>query len=209
MRARKAAILGAALGLAATPLSGWAQVPGAANPANTSSAPMDISADNGTFDNAACESTWSGAAEVLQGTSRLRAATIHAFFKKKPAAANAPPAAANDSALGMPGGTQSNCGATERIEADGQVFYVTPEQVARGDHAVYSADSGQIVMTGDVIIVQGKNVIHGDRLTIQVATHQAQMESAAHGRGVPNRVRAVMFSNQPGGLGLSPAPAAH
>jgi lipopolysaccharide export system protein LptA len=172
---------------------------------------MDISADSAVFDNATCVSTWTGAAEVLQGTTRLRASTIHAFFKKKPGAANAPPAAASsgDAGLGMPGGTGANCGATERIEADGQVFYVTPEQVARGDHAVYSADSGQIVMTGDVIVVQGKNVIHGDRLVIQVATHQAQMESAAHGRGTPNRVRAVLFSNQPGGLGLSPAPAAH
>lgn len=201
----RSVVLGLALVASAAPLGAAAQI------SNTSNGPMDISADNGTFDNATCESTWSGAAEVLQGTSRLRATTIHAFFKKKPGAAGAPAAAqgGGDSALGMPGGAQSNCGATERIEADGQVFYVTPEQVARGDHAVYSADSGQIVMTGDVIVVQGKNVIHGDRLVIQVATHQAQMESTAHGRGVPNRVRAVLFSNQPGGLGLAPGPAAH
>jgi lipopolysaccharide export system protein LptA len=208
MKLLRAAILGAALGAALAPLGAVAQISGGPS---TSNGPMDISADNGTFDNAACESTWSGAAEVLQGTTRLRATTIKAFFKKKPAAANAPPPSQTgaESALGMPGGAGSNCGATERIVADGDVFYVTPEQVARGDHAIYSADSGQIVMTGDVIIVQGKNVIHGNHLVIQVATHQAQMESDAHGRGVPNRVRAVLFSNQPGGLGLAPAPAAH
>ena len=108
----------------------------------------------------------------------------------------------------MPG-EQSNCGATERIEAEGDVFYVTPEQVARGDHAVYSASLGVIVLTGNVIVVQGKNVIHGDRLTIKVATREAQMESDAKGRGVPGRVRAVLYSGQSGGIGLSPPPAGH
>ena len=59
----RAAILGAALGVAGLPLAAAAQV--ASTPA-ASNGPMDISADNGTFDNATCVSTWSGAAEVLQ-----------------------------------------------------------------------------------------------------------------------------------------------
>jgi lipopolysaccharide export system protein LptA len=204
MRSWRAAILGVALGAAGLPVAATAQV---ATTPTTSNGPMDISADNGIFDNATCVSTWSGAAEVLQGTARLRANTIKAFFKKKPAAPGATQTPSSDtSALGMPGGTQSNCGATERVEADGDVFYVTPEQNARGDHAVYSADGAQIIMTGDVIVVQGKSVIHGDRLVIQTATHQAQMESTAHGRGVPNRVRAVLFQT-PGAN--APAPPAH
>jgi lipopolysaccharide export system protein LptA len=205
MRTWRAAILGVALGVAGLPLAAAAQV---ASTPTASNGPMDISADNGTFDNATCVSTWSGAAEVLQGTARLRANTIKAYFKKKPAApgAAAAPSNSDTSSLGMPGGTQSDCGATERVEADGDVFYVTPQQNARGDHATYSADGAQIVMTGDVIVVQGKSVIHGDRLVIQTATHQAQMESTAHGRGVPNRVRAVLFQ-APGAN--APAPAAH
>ena len=204
MRTWRAAIVGVALGVAGLPLAAAAQV---ASTPTASNGPMDISADNSIFDNGACVSTWSGAAEVLQGTARLRATTIKAYFKKKPAAPGAAPqSSSSTSALGMPGGAQSNCGATERVEADGDVFYVTPEQNARGDHAVYSADGAQIVMTGDVIVVQGKSVIHGDRLVIQTATHQAQMESAAHGRGIPNRVRAVLFQ-APGAN--APALAAH
>ena len=168
----------AGLALATAVLAGAAL----AQPASAPNAPMDISADNGSFDNAACESTWSGAAEVLQGTTRIRAHTIHAFFKKKAgAAADAKEQAKGlgGATAGMPGGEQSNCGATERIEAEGEVFYVTPDQVARGDRAVYTAAVGVIVLTGNVIVVQGKNVIHGDRLTINVATREAQMESDA------------------------------
>jgi lipopolysaccharide export system protein LptA len=185
------------LALAAAAVGADAQI------ASQSNGPMDISADNGTFVNSACESTWSGSAEVLQGTTRLRAALIRAYFKKKPAGAGG--ASAQTGVGGLPGGPQSNCGATERIEAEGDVFYVTPDQVARGDHAVYTADNDQIVMTGNVIVKQGKNVVHGDRLTIHVATREAQMESDAKGRGTPNRVRGVFYSNQPGAPGSAPA----
>src|ERR1700722_11190156 len=134
--------------------------------APSSNGPIDITADNGTLVNSTCEATWSGAAEALQGNSRLRANTIKAFLKKKPAAAAGQPSAAASG----PGGAAnpSDCGATERIEADGNVFYVTPDQVAHGDHAVYSADADQIVMTGDVIVVQGegakRNVVRGDKM---------------------------------------------
>jgi lipopolysaccharide export system protein LptA len=191
----------AALGVA---LAAVGLAAGAQGIATQSNAPMDISADNGTFVNNACESTWSGSAEVLQGTTRLRAAVIRAFFKKKPGGASGASAPGAAASAGLPGGPQSNCGATERIEAEGDVFYVTPDQTAHGDRAIYTADNDQIVMTGNVIVVQGKNVVHGDRLTIQVATRQAQMASDAKGRGALNRVRGVFYSNQPGAPGAAP-----
>jgi lipopolysaccharide export system protein LptA len=190
-----------ALGLA---IAAAALGAGAQGIAPQSNGPMDISADNGTFVNAACESIWSGSAEVLQGTTRLRANEIRAFFKKKPPGPGGAAAQGGGPVGGMPGGPQSNCGATERIEAAGDVYYVTPDQNARGDHATYTAGDSLIVMTGNVIVVQGKNVIHGDRLTIHVDTREAQMESEAKGRGNPNRVRGV-FYQQPGAAGLAPS----
>ncbi len=191
----------AALGLV---IAAAALTAGAQGIAPQSNGPMDISADNGTFVNAACESIWSGSAEVLQGTTRLRANEIRAFFKKKPPGPGGAAAQGGGPVGGMPGGPQSNCGGTERIEAQGDVYYVTPDQNARGDHATYTADNSLIVMTGNVIVVQGKNVIHGDRLTIHVDTREAQMESEARGRGNPNRVRGV-FYQQPGSAGLAPS----
>jgi lipopolysaccharide export system protein LptA len=172
-----------------------------------SNGPIDIAADNGTLVNSTCEATWSGAAEALQGNSRLRANTIKAFLKKKPAAAAGQPSAAASG----PGGAAnpSDCGATERIEADGNVFYVTPDQVAHGDHAVYSADADQIVMTGDVIVVQGegakRNVVRGDKMIIHVSTREVTIVSNAQGRGVPNRVRGVFYPSQPGAPGAAPS----
>ena len=190
-RAAAGLMLAASLGVAA-----HAQL------AASSNGPIDITADNGTLVNSTCEATWSGSAEALQGTSRLRANVIRAFLKKKPPAGSAPAAAAAG-----PGGAAnpSDCGATERIEADGNVFYVTPDQVAHGDHAVYSADADQIVMTGDVIVVQGKNIVRGDKMTIHVSTRLVTIDSTAQGRGVPGRVRGVFYPNQPGTPGSVPA----
>jgi lipopolysaccharide export system protein LptA len=165
--------------------------------APSSNGPIDITADNGTLVNSTCEATWSGAAEALQGNSRLRANVIKAFLKKKP-----PSAAAQSGPAGA--ANPSDCGATERIEADGNVFYVTPDQVAHGDHAVYSADADEIVMTGNVIVVQGKNVVRGDKMTIHVSTREVTIDSLAQGRGVPNRVRGVFYPNQPGTPGSAP-----
>jgi lipopolysaccharide export system protein LptA len=190
-----AAALGAAMANSGLAAAASQSGPGGLSP--QSNGPIDITADNGTYDNATCESTWTGSAEVLQGTSRLRAHEIRAFMKHKPTSAAARPASTSPA-------DQSACGAAERLEADGDVFYVTPDETARGDHAVYSADANLIVMTGDVILVQGKNVVHGTRLTIHTQTRAAQMESDQQGRGSPGRVRAVFYQNQPGAPGTVP-----
>jgi len=191
-----------ALGLA---VAAAALVADAQGIAPQSNGPMDISADSTVFVNGACESTWSGSAEVLQGTTRLRANEIRAFFKKKPPGPGGAAAQGGGPVGGVPGGPQANCGATERIEAEGDVYYVTPDQNARGDHATYTADNSLIIMTGNVIVVQGKNVIHGNRLTIHVETREAQMESDAKGRGNPNRVRGVFYQNPSGAPGGAPS----
>ena len=190
----------AAAGLA---LAGGFGLVAQAQIAPSSNGPIDISADHGLLVNSTCEMTWSGAAEALQGTSRLRANIIKAYLKKKPAAASAVQTTASPAGSANP----SDCGATERIEADGNVFYVTPDQIAHGDHAVYSADADQIVMTGNVIVVQGgKNVVRGDKMTIHVQTREVTIDSTAQGRGAPNRVRGVFYPNTPGAPG-SAAPA--
>jgi len=188
------AAVGAALAICALALGAF----GASGPAraqlspSASNGPIDITSDEAEAFNAKCATTWRGSAEALQGDSRLRAATITAYLKKKGAGANGQP----------------DCGATERIEADGDVFYVTPTQVARADHAVYTADNNQILMTGNVIVVQGQNVVRGDRMTIDTVTREVHMDSAAKGRGTPGRVRGVFYPNQPGGPMAAP-PASH
>ena len=181
---RTAAVL-IALALGASPAgAAWAQLAPASN------APIDVEADQLMAQNQQCVATWKGSVEARQGTSRLRADTLSLYEK----VGGAPTQTAN--------GVSSKCGDPVKMVADGSVYYATPQEVVKGDHAVYLADSRTITVTGDVVISQGKNVIVGNRLVINTDTGQATMESDAKGRGQPGRVRAVVYpgSNQSGSL---------
>ena len=145
--------------------------------------PVDITADQLTGHNKECEATYSGNAEALQGTSRLRANVMNFFNKKLP---NPHPAAGADA--------NPTCGELDRMEADGNVYYVTPDRVVKGDHAVYTADNTTIVMTGaEVVATQGKNVVSGTRLIINTTTGEATMINERTGRGQTGRVRSVLY----------------
>jgi lipopolysaccharide export system protein LptA len=144
--------------------------------APNSSAPIDVTADEAEVINSQCLAVWRGAAEALQDRTRMRADTIKVYSAKN----------------------GSSCGSTDRLEADGNVYYVTLDRAARADHAVYTAASNTITLTGNVIIVQDTNVAHGDKLVLNVKTGEADMSSNATGRNNPNRVRGVFF---PSGAG--------
>lgn len=146
--------------------------------ARNSSAPIDITADEAEVINSQCLAIWRGAAEALQDRTRMRADVIRVYSAKK----------------------GDGCGATERLEAEGNVYYVTADQAVRADNAVYASGAETITLNGGVIVVQGRNVARGDRLVVNVGSGQAQMSSSAKGRGNPNRVRGVFYPS-----GESPA----
>jgi lipopolysaccharide export system protein LptA len=146
-----------------------------------SKAPIDITADTAEVSNARCVAIWRGAAEAIQEKTHLRADTITVYSRPK---------------AGAGGDGQTACGGADRIEADGHVYYMTLDQNARGDHAVYFQNRDEIVITGDVVVVQGLNVARGSKLTIKVSTHEATMSAAASGAGKSGRVRAVFYPDK-------------
>jgi lipopolysaccharide export system protein LptA len=155
--------------------------PAAAQLARNSDAPVDITADELEVAQNQCTSIWRGNAEAMQADSRLRAQTLKATFAAK---ANRPAAGA---------GATGACGDLIRMEAEGSVFYVTPQQRVRGDAATYDATSETIVMTGDVVAVQGQNVLRGTRMVFNLKTGEGKMMGGASGRNAPNRPRGVFF----------------
>jgi lipopolysaccharide export system protein LptA len=188
------AMSGAAMAaLAALALPGLASAaPGVGAIDTRSKAPIDMTANEAEVTQSKCLVVWRGAAEALQGQARLRADVISIYSTPK----------------GKDASGQQSCGAAERIIADGHVYYVTPDQNARGDHAVYTEAGDQIVITGDVILVKGKDVARGDKLTLHVSTREAKLESNTVGVGKPGRVRAVYYPDtNPDTNGQSAGPA--
>lgn len=130
---------------------------------NSSDAPISFGADAGEY--VGNTVTLRGRAELVQGNNRLRADTV--------------------SGLNQTG--------ESRIEASGNVYFVTPDQTIRGDRAVYTTADDMIVVTGDVILTQGQNVLTGSRLTYNVRTESARIEAAGQGR-----IRGVFYPDRSG-----------
>ena len=148
-----------------------------------SDAPVDITADELEVQNNLCISIWRGSAEALQDKARLRADVLTAQFQTK----GGQPAAS--------GG--SNCGDLLSLEAKGNVYYVSSDSNrARGDAAFYDVSKDSITMTGDVIAVQGQNVLRGAKMVFNTKTGEGQMQGQSTGRNKSGRVRGVFYPSQ-------------
>jgi lipopolysaccharide export system protein LptA len=79
-------------------------------------------------------------------------------------------------------------GDLEKIEAKGNVIVTQKARVATGDEAVYFQDSGQIIMTGNPTLRDGKNLIKGNKVVVFVNEDRGVVESDPE-----KRVKAVIY----------------
>lgn len=145
----------------------------------SSKEPIDISAKNSDVFQPQHLVVYTGEVEALQGQQRLRTPKLSIYFAEREGA----PKAATKS--GGPGG---GFGQVQRMEAEGPVYLVTPTQSAKGNHGVYEATSDTITLTGDVVLMQDKNVARGERLVIDQKTGHTVLTSANN-----SRVRGVFY----------------
>ncbi|MFP4520310.1 MAG: LptA/OstA family protein [Oceanicaulis sp.] len=144
--------------------------------------PIDISADRGEVFDREGRLVYEGDVNVVRGDARLRADRVEAFFTRRE------------------GG---GFGPIRRIVAVGEVFYVTPEEIARGDEGVYDLEAGAITLEGAVVLTQGCNVSTGERLVADLDGGAARLSGG--GSGESRRVRSVFFEDPEDG-GPVPAP---
>lgn len=147
--------------------------------------PIDITANELELIDAQRVQIWRGQVEAVQGTNRLRTEVLQVFHGQKPGQRAA---TAGSQQLG-------EWGEPERMVAQGAVYFVTPESVARGDNGVYDLVRDVITITGNVIVTRGESVVRGDSLTIDVASGRSTLDSAASGRGT-RRVRGVFYPEE-------------
>lgn len=172
MKERTGAVIAAALSLAVCVGLGMGVAQAQIAPGG---GPIDIGADDLSVDNNARTQTWSGNVEALQGTNRLRADRVVVYHGR--GSGQAEGGAAPNAAMGD----------IEKLEARGNVYFVSPTQVVRGDMAVYTQASDTLVVTGDVVLTQGQNVLKGSRLVVHVGAGKATMDEG------PGRVRGVFY----------------
>jgi lipopolysaccharide export system protein LptA len=150
------------------------------------------------------EATFAGNVKVVQGDTTMTSKTLVVFYDSSPAPAAAPAAnaktAANSapiqSATPGPGGSSS----IRRLEARGSVVVTQKDQVVTGETAVFDTKTNLVTMLGGVILTQGKNVLRGDRLMVDMTTGVSRVESDS------GRVQGLFQSSGQGAPGIPGMP---
>ncbi|MDO8401263.1 MAG: LptA/OstA family protein [Bradyrhizobium sp.] len=161
------------------------------------------------------EATFAGNVKVIQGDTTMTSKSLVVFYdggstpaapaaNAKGANAKAAKSAPMQAATPGPGGSSS----IRRLEAKGNVVVTQKDQVVTGETAVFDTKANMITMLGGIVLTQGKNVLRGDRLMVDMATGVSRVESDS------GRVQGLFISSGGGGApaipgmpGSTPAPS--
>ncbi|WP_017999198.1 lipopolysaccharide transport periplasmic protein LptA [Paracoccus sp. N5] len=124
--------------------------------------PVEVTADALSVDQKTGRATFSGNVLIGQGAMRLSADSVTVTYAQ---------------------GGQNRISA---LHAEGNVTLVSGADAAEAGAADYDVESGNVVLTGDVLVTQAGNVLAGEKVTVNLATGTAQASG---------RVRSVL---QPG-----------
>ncbi|MGJ4880440.1 LptA/OstA family protein [Bradyrhizobium sp. HKCCYLRH1065] len=125
------------------------------------------------------EATFTGNVKVVQGDTTMTSKSLVVFYDGGAQPGGAKATKATPAATPGPDGSS----AIRRLEARGDVKVTQKDQVVTGETAVYDTKTNMISMQGGVVLTQCKNVMRGDRLTVDMTTGVSRVESDS-GRGV-------------------------
>ncbi|PJJ82893.1 lipopolysaccharide export system protein LptA [Brevirhabdus pacifica] len=117
-----------------------------------SSLPVEVTADSLSVSQSDGTAVFTGNVLVGQGEMRMTAGTIRVEY------------------------AQDGSNDIRKMVATGGVTFVNGQEAAEAREAIYTLESGQVVMTGDVILTQGPNAISGERLTVNLNDGTGQMD---------------------------------
>jgi lipopolysaccharide export system protein LptA len=142
--------------------------------------------------------------KVVQGDTTLECNRLIVYYDEEPSPAAAKGRQTAKSMLPAEGGQQQ----IRRLEAKGGVVVTQKDQIATGDNGVYEMKTNSIVLTGNVVVTRGQDVVKGQRLHVNMTTGHYRIESAATG-GQNEPVRALIIPGARDGPVIGPgAPSA-
>jgi lipopolysaccharide export system protein LptA len=151
-------------------------------PGGDSKSPISIDADKLNYFEKEGRAIYDGHVVVVQGDTRLTCSKLTIFMETssqaqaKPAAAAAPAARADASSR------------LKHMDCAGPVNVRSKTQTATADSGAYDKGRNEVVLSGHVVLTDGRNVTRGDRLVYDLATGQAAVQGGAsrvHGLFLP------------------------
>lgn len=122
--------------------------------------PVEVTADALNVAQAANSAEFVGNAKAVQGDMQLGADKIVVTYNQE------------QSAIDM-------------VTATGNVVFTNGAEVAEANKAVYRLGSSAVVLTGNVLLLQGLNAISGDALTLDLVTNKGSMRGNVKSVFVP------------------------
>lgn len=124
------------------------------------SLPVEVQADQLAVNNADGTAVFTGNVLVGQGEMRMAASAVRVEY------------AADGKSI-------------QRLFASGGVTISNLADAAEAQDAVYTIDSGNVVMTGDVLLTQGSSALSGQKLSIDLKTGTGIMEGRVSTTFIP------------------------
>ena len=180
-------------------------------PGGNSKEPVTIEADKLVYFDKEQKAVYSGNVVIIQGDTKLTCSTMTIRMEKTTAAATPVKAAADASpapavrppavktavdASPAPSGESSR---VSHMDCAGPVTVLSKTQTATGDSAVYDKPQNKIWLIGHVTLSDGGNVTKGDKLTYDLTSGQATVDTGS----TSGRVKGLFIP----GSGDSPASA--
>lgn len=142
---------------------------------------LEVLDDQGT-------AVFTGNVVAQQGDTTLNTTKLTVFYEGGAMAQQANEATGDQATSGGPAQSQR----IKRLEADGQVVVTTKDQKATGDKAIFRMEDNSVTLTGDVVLSQGKNVLRGTELVVNLDTGRSKLVSNDQS-GQPSRVSGMFL----------------
>src|SRR6202046_1122479 len=159
-------------------------------PGTSSKEPISIDADKLVYYDREHKAFYPGNVVVIQGDTKMTCSAMTVFLDHGPTQG-----AATQSKSAAPPATNDQSGPTadagvKHLDAAGPVTVVSKTQVATGDSGSYDKAEGKVRLIGHVTLSDGQNVTKGDKLTYDLKSGQATVDTSGksgrvHGQFVP------------------------
>jgi len=150
-------------------------------PGGDSKSPISIDADKLDYFQKEGRAVYDGNVLVVQGDTRLSCSKLTIFMETSQAqakpAGGAPPAAGADASSRL-----------KHMDCAGPVTVRSKTQTATADSGAYDKGRNDVVLSGHVVLTDGRNVTKGDRLIYDLASGQAVVQGGStrvHGLFLP------------------------
>ena len=151
-------------------------------PGTNSKEPISIDADKLVYYDKERKAIYSGNVVVIQGDTKMTCSVMTVLLDR------APTQGAPQPMNGQPGPTADS--GVKHLDAIGPVTVISKTQVATGDSGSYDKAEDKVWLIGHVTLSDGQNVTKGDKLTYDLKSGLAIVDTSAksgrvHGQFIP------------------------